>query len=207
MRCRELLAGILGCGIAVTSACGVVYLARLAPLPRVASLADYQPKLGTRVYSADGQLVAEFAAEHRLMIPPERIPRRVYQAVVAAEDKRFYGHWGIDVIGVAMALLEKTLSPSSRLRGASTITQQLAKGLLAEHDGYATATARTLERKVREALLAWKLERALSKQEILYMYVHQVFLGHRAYGVPAAALNYFRKDVSELTLAEIATLA
>lgn len=197
-----LVGGIAGGGTAAG-----LYAYYLPTIPTFTSIDDYQPKLGTRVYSADNQLIAEFAAQRRVMVPFEKIPKDLLNAFIAAEDKRFRSHWGIDVIGVTQAIADKILNPSTKLRGASTITQQAAKSLLAMHESYEAATARTLVRKIREAILARRLERVLTKDEILYMYVHEIFLGHKAYGVQAAAEHYFRKNVWELNLAEMATLA
>lgn len=189
------------CGLALA-----IYLYYAPTVPYFSSLQDYQPKLGTRIYAADNQLIGEFAAERRVLVPADRIPERLFQVFIAAEDKRFYQHFGIDVFGVLQALVDKALNPDSKLRGASTITQQVAKSLLATRESYEEATARKLSRKIREAILAFRLERVLSKQEILYIYVNQIFLGHKAYGVQAAAEHYFRKNVWELNLAEMATL-
>lgn len=183
------------------------YVHYASALPEFRSLDDYQPKLGMRVYSADNQLVGEFAIERRVLVPFDKVPPLLVRAFIAAEDKRFYSHGGIDYIGVAQAIVDKLLHPGSKLRGASTITQQVAKSLLVTHESYEVATERSLERKIREAILARRLEARLSKEDILYLYVNQIFLGHKAYGVQAAAEHYFRKNVWELSLAEAATLA
>jgi penicillin-binding protein 1A len=184
-----------------------VYLYYAPSVPTFESLDDYQPKLGAKIYSADNQLIGEFAAERRVLVPYEQVPKRLFQAFMAAEDKRFHSHGGVDYVGMVKAVLDKVRHPNQKLRGASTITQQVAKSLLATHESYETATARKLRRKIREAILAWRLERALTKEEILYLYVNQIFLGHKAYGVQAAAEHYFNKNVWELNLAEMATLA
>ncbi len=197
------LVGSLAGGLVGTS----VYLYYAPTVPVFTSLADYQPKIGSRIYSADNQLIGEFAQERRVLVPFEKIPRRLLQAFIAAEDKRFYSHGGIDFIGVFQALLGKVFNPGDKLRGASTITQQVAKSLLATHESYETATERSLARKVREAILARQLEHQLTKDQIIYLYMSQMFLGHKAYGVQAAAEHYFRKNVWELSLAEMATLA
>ena len=184
-----------------------VYLKYAPTVLEFATIDDYQPKLGTRIYSADNQLIGEFALERRVPVPPDKIPPLVARAFLAAEDKRFYEHGGLDYIGMAQAIVDKVLHPHEKLRGASTITQQVAKSLLATHETYESATERSLSRKVREALLARHLESALSKDQILYMYLTQTFLGHKAYGVGAAAEHYFRKNVWELSIAQMATLA
>lgn len=184
-----------------------VWLTFAPTVPAFSSIADYQPVVGSQIFSADDQLIGEFAAERRVLVPVERIPPHLFQAFVSAEDKRFYSHFGVDVLGVSQAILDKLLNPASKLRGASTLTQQVAKGLLATRESYASATERSLRRKLREAILAIRLEQTLTKPEILYMYVSQIFLGHKAYGVQAAAEHYFQKNVWELSLVEIATLA
>jgi len=203
----------LGVFFALTGSVGAVtlfmgiYLLYAPTVPTFGSLADYQPKIGTRIYSADNQLVAEFAEERRVLVPFDKIPPLLCKAFIAAEDKRFYSHGGLDYIGMTQAIFDKLRHPGEKLRGASTITQQVAKSLLATHETYETATERSLARKVREAIFAKRLEYTLSKDEIIYLYVTQIFLGHKAYGVQAAAEHYFRKNVWELSLAEMATLA
>ncbi|MEO1481229.1 MAG: PBP1A family penicillin-binding protein [Myxococcota bacterium] len=198
-----VVAGIVVGGVAAAS----IYAIYAPTVPTFKRVEDYQPKIGTRIYSADNQLIGEFAAERRVLVAYADVPERLYNAFIAAEDKRFWSHGGVDVIGVAQAIFDKLRKPSSKLRGASTITQQVAKSLLAEKESYEAATERSLERKIREAILARRLESNLSKEGILYLYVNQVFLGHKAYGVQAAAEHYFRKNVWELSLAEAATLA
>lgn len=185
----------------------LTYLYYAPTVPDFRTLADYQPKVGSKIYSADNQLIGEFAAERRVLVPFERIPKQLFNAFIAAEDKRFYSHGGMDLIGMTQAIVDKLLHPKNKLRGASTITQQVAKSLLATNESYETATERSIARKVREAILARRLEHSLSKDDILYLYVNQIFLGHKAYGVQAAAEHYFRKNVWELSLAEMATLA
>ncbi|RYF07051.1 MAG: penicillin-binding protein, partial [Deltaproteobacteria bacterium] len=186
---------------------GGIYLKYAPTVMAFHRLDDYQPKLGTRIYSADNQLIGEFAIERRVLVPAERIPKLLARAFLAAEDKRFYDHGGLDYLGMMQAVVDKVLHPREKLRGASTITQQVAKSLLATHETYESATERSVSRKIREALLARHLEGALSKDQILYMYMTQTFLGHKAYGVGAAAEHYFRKNVWELSIAEMATLA
>ena len=197
------LVGFVGAMVVIAG----VYVLYAPSVPQFDSIGDYQPKIGTRIYSADGQLMGEFAAERRVVVPYERVPERFFQAFIAAEDKRFFKHVGIDFLGVAKAVTDKLLRPDSKLRGASTITQQVAKSLLATKESYESATERSFARKIREAILARRLETGLSKEEILFLYVNQIFLGHKAYGIQAAAEHYFRKNVWELTLAEMATVA
>ncbi len=197
-----VLSGLAGIGIA-----GAVYQHYAKTVPVFESLEDYRPLVGTKIYSADDQLIGEFAHQRRVVVPIERIPRMLSQAFISAEDKRFYRHGGIDFIGVTQAIAAKILNPSSKLRGASTITQQVAKSVLASYESYEKATERSLERKIREAILARTIESVLTKDEILFIYMNEIFLGHKAYGVQAAAEHYFRKNVWELSLAEMATFA
>lgn len=176
-------------------------------LPPIVTVEDYHPKLATRVYSVDGRLIGEFGTERRILVPYERIPKRLLQAFIAAEDSAFFEHGGINYLGIVRAVVFRVIGKTDRISGTSTLTQQLAKGLLVEHMGYEAATERSMSRKIKEAILAKRLEAALTKEEILYLYLNHVFLGHGAYGVQAAAEHYFRKDVEELTLPEVALLA
>jgi penicillin-binding protein 1A len=194
-------------GVSVATLVVAAYLAYAPTVPMLNSLDDYLPKVGTSIYSGDNQLIGEFSEERRVLVPLNKIPPLLLKAFVAAEDKRFYSHGGIDLIGNLQALADKVRSPGKKLRGASTITQQVARSLLATHETYEAATERSLVRKIREAILARRLEARLSKDDILYLYLNQIFLGYKAYGVQAAAEHYFRKNVGDLTLAEMATLA
>ncbi len=168
-------------------------------LPDVKTLSDYKPPLITRIYADDGTVIAEYSRERRILVPFEKIPKTLVQAFVAAEDASFFKHQGIDFVSIGRAAL-KNLKAGGIAQGGSTITQQVAKKLL-------LTSERTFTRKFKEAILAWRMEQALTKQEILYLYLNQIYLGHRAYGVEAAAENYFDKNVDELTLAESAILA
>ena len=171
-------------------------------LPAHSQLADYQPPVLTRFHAGDGQLIAEFAHERRLFEPIEAIPKRIANAFLAAEDKNFYSHPGIDVFGIARALIIdlRNIAEDRRLVGASTITQQVVKNFLLSNEV-------SLDRKIKEAILAFRLEHALSKDRILELYLNEIYLGHGSYGVAAAALNYFNKGLNELTLSEAAFLA
>ena len=168
-------------------------------LPKVETLSDYQPPLITRIYADDGSIIAEYSRERRILVPFEKMPKTLVQAFVAAEDSSFFKHQGIDFISILRAAL-KNVKAGGIAQGGSTITQQVAKKLL-------LTSERTFTRKFKEAILAWRMEKTLTKQEILYLYLNQIYLGHRAYGVEAAAENYFDKNVEELTLAESAILA
>lgn len=199
--------GVVAAALVGALSAAAIYAYYAPTVPNFESVDDYLPKVGSRIYSADNQLIGEFAAERRVMVDYNDVPERLFQAFIAAEDKRFWSHGGVDAIGVAQAIIDKLLNPKNKLRGASTISQQVAKSLLVEKESYEAATERSLERKIREAILARRLERNLSKEDILFLYVNQIFLGHKAYGVQAAAEHYFRKNVWEISLAESATLA
>jgi penicillin-binding protein 1A len=193
--------------LAVGAAAVVLVAAYSRDLPEFTSVQHYRPKLVTKVLSVDGRLIGEFYHERRIVVPYQRIPKRLIQAFIASEDKKFFDHHGIDWVGMGNAVFQKVSGQRAKLRGASTLTQQLAKSLLVSSEGFAKATERSVKRKIREAILARRLEQTLNKEEILWLYLNQVYLGHGAYGVQAAAENYFRKDVDELSLAEISLLA
>jgi penicillin-binding protein 1A len=171
-------------------------------LPDYSQLQDYEPPVMTRVHAADGSLVAAYARERRLYIPIQAVPKRVINAFLAAEDKNFYEHGGLDFIGIARAAMNyiQNFGSSRRPQGASTITQQVAKNFLLTNEVSFT-------RKIKEALLALKIERTYSKDKILELYLNEIYLGLGAYGVASAALTYFDKGVNELTIPEAAYLA
>jgi penicillin-binding protein 1A len=182
-----------------------LYLYKLSQdLPDYSALANYQPPITTRVYANDGSLIAEYARERRLFVPIESIPRRVIDAFLSAEDKDFYSHPGVDLNGVMRAVYTNTQNYMSganrRPEGASTITQQVAKNFLLTSEA-------TLERKIKEWMLAFRLEDAYSKDKILELYLNEIFLGSGSYGVAAAAYNYFDKSLDQLSIAETAYLA
>jgi len=171
-------------------------------LPDYSQLQDYEPPVMTRVHAADGSLVAEYARERRLYIPIQAVPKLVINAFLAAEDRNFYQHGGLDFTGIARAALSYVQNYGSgrRPQGASTITQQVAKNFLLTNEV-------SLTRKVKEALLALKIERTYSKDKILELYLNEIYLGLGAYGIAAASLTYFDKSVNELTIQEAAYLA
>ena len=171
-------------------------------LPDYSQLQDYEPAVMTRVHASDGSLLAEYARERRLYIPIQAVPKSVINAFVAAEDKNFYEHGGIDFTGIARAALlyVQQYGSGRRPQGASTITQQVAKNFLLTNE-------LSFARKIKEALLSMKIERAFSKERILELYLNEIYLGMGAYGVAAASLLYFDKSVHELTPAEAAYLA
>src|SRR6202166_1635021 len=171
-------------------------------LPDYSQLQDYEPPVMTRVHAADGSLLAEYANQRRLYLPIQAIPKLVTNAFIAAEDKNFYQHPGIDIYGIARAglLYVQNYGSSRRPQGASTITQQVAKNFLLTNEV-------SFERKIKEALLALRIERTYSKDKILELYLNEIYLGFGAYGVAAASLLYFDKSVHELTIAQDAYLA
>ena len=172
-------------------------------LPDYKKLATYAPPVATRLYASDGSLLIEYAEERRVFIDYADMPAQLVNAFIAAEDQNFWTHPGIDVQGIIRAVANngmRMLGYNTTLSGASTITQQVAKNFF-------LTSERTLSRKIKEAILALRLERSFSKQHILTLYMNQIFLGARAYGVGSAALMYFNKPVSELTLSECAFLA
>jgi penicillin-binding protein 1A len=169
-------------------------------LPSHESLAQYAPPTISRIYSAEGKLMDEFATERRLFVPISDIPALVKDAFISAEDKHFYTHAGYDVQGMMAAALEAIKTRGQTKRGASTITQQVTKNFLLSGD-------KTVARKIKEIILATRLEQTLSKDRILELYLNEIFLGQNSYGVAAAAQTYFNKTLEELTPAEAATLA
>lgn len=187
--------GVLALGFGVAG--GTVWYL-LQDLPPLTGLRDYQPSLVTRVYSADKQIIGQFFVERRILVPLAQIPKHMVDAVVAVEDARFFEHQGLDYVGIARALVTNFLSGRIK-QGASTITQQLARSLF-------LSPKRDLDRKLREALLALKIEQVLGKDQILELYLNQIYFGHGAYGVQAAAQTYFGKEVGEVTLPEAAFL-
>ena len=179
-----------------------VYLWQVSQnLPEHRQLANYEPPVMTRVYAADGRLIAEYARQSRLYVPITAIPKNVVEAFLSAEDKKFYGHGGIDSRGIVRAVIDNVQNyyTGRRFVGASTITQQVAKNFLLTNE-------KTFDRKVKEAILALRIEQAFTKDQILELYLNEIYLGFGSYGVAAAALNYFDKSLDQLTLAEAAFL-
>ncbi|HEX9911793.1 MAG TPA: transglycosylase domain-containing protein, partial [candidate division Zixibacteria bacterium] len=167
-------------------------------LPSLAQLHNIEPNLSTKLYAADGKLIKEFYTERRTLIPLKEMPSYLVDALLAAEDRKFYSHWGIDLTGTARALTTALLH-LKKIQGASTITQQLSRTLFLTPE-------RTLTRKIKEALTAIKIERTYSKDEILEMYLNQCYFGEGAYGIEAAAQVFFSKDAKDLNLPECALL-
>ncbi len=187
-------------GLAVVGALlGAFVLALLYPtLPSLGSLTDYQPKIPLRIVSAEGELLGEFGEERRAVVTMAEVPDVMKKAILAAEDERFYSHGGVDYISILRAAATNVASGSQQ--GAGTITMQVARNFFLTRE-------KTITRKLREVLLAWKIEANLSKDEILQLYINQIFLGQRAYGFAAAAQIYFGKALKDVTVAEAAMLA
>jgi penicillin-binding protein 1A len=171
-------------------------------MPDAGDLADYHPPTATRAYAWDGTLIGEFSRERRIYVPYDAIPPRLAQAFLSAEDHNFFQHGGVDVSGFGRAMARNVFNVARgrRLEGGSTITQQVAKNILLTND-------QTIGRKLKEAILASRLEQTLSKERILELYLNEIWLGYRSFGVGAAAYNYFGKSISELSIAEAAYLA
>lgn len=199
-----VMAGVALLGaIALAGLVVAVYAAWLFhDLPDASDLADYRPATATRVYAGDGTLIGEFSDERRIYVPYEQIPLPVVQAFLAAEDRNFFNHGGIDVGGLGRAMFKNVFNAATgrRLEGGSTITQQVAKNVLLTNET-------SINRKVKEAILANRLEATLTKPQILELYLNEIFLGYRSYGVAVAAYNYFGKSLSQLTPDEAAFLA
>ena len=155
-------------------------------LPDYKKLSNYQPPISSRVYSKDSKLIAEYAIEKRLFIPINSIPKKIINSFLSAEDKNYFDHPGIDAKGILRAVINniRNVSSNKRLEGASTITQQVAKNFLLTNEV-------SYKRKIKEAILAFRIERAYSKERILELYLNQIYLGQGAYGVAAASLEYF----------------
>ena len=192
-----LILGVMGAG-------GAIYVFQKfgQDLPEHRQLANYEPPVMTRVHAGDGRLLAEYAIQKRVFVPLTAMPKRVLNAFLAAEDKNFYEHIGIDPLGVLRAIIIniKNIGNQRRMVGASTITQQVAKNFLLTNEV-------SWRRKVKEAILAIRIEKALPKKRILELYLNEIYLGFGAYGVAAAALNYFDKSLDQLSIEETAFLA
>jgi penicillin-binding protein 1A len=209
---KSVLLTLLGFGfatgvvlfLAASAVAGYLLWHASKDLPSYESLAQYEPPVMTRIHAHDGSLISEYARERRIFVPINTIPRLVIGAFLSAEDKRFYEHGGLDFIGIGRAgwryVLNLARGSDRRAEGASTITQQVAKNFFLTPE-------RNLERKIKEAILAIRIERAYSKDKILELYLNEIYLGINSYGVAAAALNYFNKELADLTPEEAAYLA
>ena len=171
-------------------------------LPDYKILANYKPPISSRVHSGEGNLIAEYALQKRLFIPYDSVPKEVIYSFLSAEDKNFFSHPGIDAKSITRAIIKnlKNIYSNKRLEGASTITQQVAKNFLLTNEV-------SIKRKIKEAILAFRIERAYSKERIMELYLNQIYLGEGTYGIAAASLEYFDKAVNELNYEESALLA
>ncbi|MGA7178264.1 MAG: penicillin-binding protein 1A [Thiobacillaceae bacterium] len=189
----------LGLGIVGSALAGLAAALIYPNLPPLEALTDYKPKQPLRIYSSDGALLGEFGEERRAFVPISKVPERMKQAIIAAEDERFYQHGGVDTLGILRAAAANLISGGAK-EGASTITMQVARNFFLSRE-------KTFTRKISEVLLAMKIEHNLSKDKILELYINQIYLGQRAYGFEAAARTYFGNPLDKLSLAETAMLA
>lgn len=194
-----LLLSLFAMGLALTALVVLATVLIYPELPSLEALTDYRPKIPLRVYSEEGQLIAEFGEERRAFVKIKDVPAELKQAILAAEDERFYQHGGIDTLGVLRAAIANATARGAK-EGASTITMQVARNFF-------LSSEKTLKRKLSEALLAIKIEHSLSKDQILELYINQIYLGQRAYGFAAAAQVYYGKPLNKLNTAEFAMLA
>ena len=201
---RRLLGFVVAVGFIVflagAGAVGFVFWKVSQDLPDYEGLAKYEPPVLTRVHADDGELIAEFARERRIYVPRSAIPKRLIDAFLSAEDKSFYQHGGLDIQGILRAALINFTGSGDHKMGASTITQQVAKNFL-------LSSQQTFDRKLKEMILSVRIERAFTKDQILELYLNQIYLGSGAYGVAAAAQAYWNKSLPELTIANSAYLA
>ena len=194
-----LLLSLIAMGIALSALVALAVVLTYPELPSLEALTDYNPKMPLRVYSEDGYLIAEFGEERRALVKFNDVPKDLKQAILAAEDERFYQHGGIDTLGILRAAMAN-LSAGGAKEGASTITMQVARNFFLSGE-------KTFKRKLSEALLAIKIEHSLSKEQIFELYINQIYLGQRSYGFAAAAHVYYGKPLNKLNTAEIAMLA
>jgi penicillin-binding protein 1A len=192
--------GLVGTGLLAAAGAGVfIYYHFLKDLPDFTAIKEFRPSVITEVFARDGQRIGEFYSERRIEVPYSRLPRHLILAFVAAEDARFFEHPGVDISGIVRAFF-RNLEAGEVVQGGSTITQQVVKRIL-------LTSEKSFARKIREAVLAYRIDHYMTKEEILNIYLNHIFLGHGAYGVEAAAQEYFSKHVEDLTLAEAAILA
>ena len=196
---RWIWVTLVVCVLVAGLAMGTFYLYLGKDLPKITSLASYRPSTITEVFSDDNRKIGEFYRERRIVVPLSEIPQTLKEAFIAAEDARFFKHKGIDFVSIIRAFF-KNLEAGTIVQGGSTITQQVTKSFFLTPE-------RSYRRKIKEAILAYRIDKTFSKAEILYLYLNQIYLGHGAYGVEAAAENYFGKSTKDLDLAECAMLA
>src|SRR3989338_5705826 len=198
-RLKQIILISITCVFTMVALPFIVYLFFSHGLPPLNSLHEYNPNIITKVYSNDGQVIGEFYIERRIVVPYSKIPPHLVKAFLSAEDAMFFQHKGVDYWSILRAFY-RNISAGKIVQGGSTITQQVAKSFFLTPE-------RSITRKIKEALLAYKIEKNLSKDQILYLYLNQIYLGNGAYGVQAAAETYFGKEVQNLNLSEAALLA
>ena len=181
---------------------GVYTIRATKDLPSLTALQEYSPAVMSRVHAGDGKLIAEYGIEKRVFVPIQSIPKQIQHALVSSEDQRFYTHTGFDLKGFTRAMIANVghLLKKERFEGGSTLTQQVAKHFLVGNE-------RKIDRKIREIFIAKRIEKAMSKDQILELYLNDVFFGRRAYGIAGASLNYFNKPLDDLSLGQMAYLA
>ena len=199
---KNILLIVLTIGLGFFVSVIVILWVFSSKLPDYKFLKNYKPPVSSKLYSGNGVLVSEFSSEKRIFVPYDAIPKKIINSFLSAEDKNFFTHPGVDAKGIVRATINnlKNIISSKRLEGASTITQQVAKNFLLSNEV-------SIERKIKEAILAFRIERALSKERILELYLNQIYLGQGAYGIASASLQYFDKSISELNYSEAALLA
>ncbi len=195
---RFVLLVCIGLGFGAAGVVMQSYFYFTSNLPGIDKLKNYSPPIVTHVYADKGELIGEYATERRFVVPADQIPKRLKEAFIAAEDKNFWQHPGWDVEAIIRAVKKRIVE--GKIEGASTITQQVAKTFLLTPE-------RKFRRKIQEIILAKRIEESFSKEEILYLYLNQIFFGSGAHGVEAAAQTYFDKSVKDLTIGECAILA
>lgn len=199
MKLKYIIIGFFVLGFVGIGGAALLFVSASTNLPQIMKVEDYKPLLVSEVFARGGEKIGEFSRENRILVPFDKIPKLLVNSFLAAEDDTFYEHGGINYLAIVRASLAN-LKAGRTKQGASTITQQVAKSLL-------LTSEKTLSRKIKEALLSYKMEKNLSKQNILYLYLNQIYFGEGAYGVAAAAQTYFRKSIDNLTIAEMAMLA
>ena len=199
MTMKKIIVIVLAVVLVGVAGVATMLLIVTSQLPQIISVNDYQPLMVSEVYSQKGEKVGEFFRERRIVVPYEKIPKKLVEAFIAAEDSEFFQHDGINLKAIARAMIAN-IKAGRIVQGASTITQQVAKTFF-------LSSEKTYTRKIKDILLARKLETHLEKEQILYLYLNQIYLGHSAYGVAMAAETYFRKKLEELTIPEMAILA
>ncbi len=197
---RNLIIALVGLCLLGAAVIGVVIAKLNSELPEVIGMADYKPLLVTEVYDRNNKKIGEFYREKRILVPYDQIPKPVIEAFISAEDDTFFKHTGINYFAIARAVLAN-IRTGKKSQGGSTITQQVARAIVLQNN------EKTYSRKIKEVLLTWKMEQVLKKEEILFLYLNQIYLGQSAHGVGAATQTYFRKELKDITVPEAAILA